>query len=128
MPDAIVLLRNDHKDVERLFKQYEKLGDKAFVSKRTVVDQIIEALSTHASIEEQHFYPAVRAQSLELNDFNPRATVLIESVRHHVEEEETEVFPAVRDAMGRKALQELGAALQQAKLTERVKRGLFGRK
>jgi hemerythrin superfamily protein len=143
MPDAIVLLKNDHKDVEKLFKQYEKLGDSAYVSKRKLVDQIIEKLSVHAAIEEQHFYPAVRTASEDLEDtvlegleehhvvkwtlseltdlpptderFHPKVTVLIESVRHHVAEEEEDLFPEVRQALGRKALVELGDVLEQAK-------------
>jgi hemerythrin superfamily protein len=145
VPDAIVLLKADHKEVEKLFKQFEKLGDRATVSKRKVVDQLIEALSAHASIEEQHFYPAVREhvpdvegdvlEGLEehhvvkwtlneLKDLDPsherfdaKVTVLIESVRHHVQEEEDELFPAVREAMGRKQLQALGDVLVQAKST-----------
>lgn len=148
MPDAIVLLKTDHKEVEKLFKQYEKLGDRAFTSKRKVVDQIIEALSVHAAIEEQHFYPAVREKSPDIEDtvlegleehhivkwtlselqdldpeherFDAKVTVLIESVRHHVEEEESDMFPAVREAMGRKALQELGTVLEMAKSTAPV--------
>ena len=144
MPDAIVLLKNDHKTVEKLFKQYEKLGDKAYTQKRQVVDQIITELSIHAAIEEQYFYPAVRKEAEEIQDvvlegleehhivkwtlseladlspeeerFDPKVKVLIESVRHHVEEEEDEMFPKVREAMGRKALQELGDTLEQGKL------------
>ncbi|MCU1623199.1 MAG: hypothetical protein JWL79_2044 [Frankiales bacterium] len=143
MTDAIVLLKNDHKEVERLFKQFEKLGDGAHISKRKLVDQIIEALSVHAAIEEMHFYPAVRAavpdadaevlEGLEehhvvkwtlseLQDLDPqherfdaKVTVLMESVRHHVEEEEADMFPKVREAMGRKPLQELGEAMELAK-------------
>ena len=145
MPDAIVLLKNDHKEVEKLFKQFEKLGDDAHTTKRKVVDSIISALSVHAAIEEMYFYPAVREQNPDLEDdvlegleehhivkwtldelegldpkaerFDAKVTVLIESVRHHVEEEEGEMFPAVREAMGRKALQDLGATLEQAKAT-----------
>ena len=143
MPDAIVLLKNDHKEVERLFKQFEKLGDKAHKQRRDIVDQIIEKLSVHAAIEEQHFYPAVRKEAEEIQDvvlegleehhivkwtldelskmspeeerFTPKVKVLIESVRHHVEEEEGEMFPKVREAMGRKALVELGDTLERAK-------------
>lgn len=143
MTDAIVLLRNDHKDVERLFKQYEKLGERAFTTKRKIVDQIIEKLAVHAAIEEQQFYPAVRKQvdgaddevlegleehhivkwtlselqgmSPEDERFHAKVTVLIESVRHHVEEEEEDMFPKVREAMGRKALAELGEAMDAAR-------------
>jgi hemerythrin superfamily protein len=143
LPDAIVLLKNDHKTVEKLFKQFEKLGDDAHKTKREVVDKIIEELSVHAAIEEQHFYPTIREQApdvgddvlegleehhvvkwtlSELKDMSPQAerfdakvTVLIEMVRHHVEEEEGDMFPKVREAMGRKELQELGETMEKAK-------------
>jgi hemerythrin superfamily protein len=143
LPDAIVLLRNDHKTVEKLFKQFEKLGDNAHKTKRDVVDKIIEELSIHAAIEEQHFYPTIREKApdvadevlegleehhivkwtlSELEDMDPKAerfdakvTVLIESVRHHVEEEEADMFPKVRAALGRKELQELGETMEKSK-------------
>ena len=143
MPDAIVLLKNDHKTVEKLFKQFEKLGDNAHKTKRDVVDKIIEELSVHAAIEEQHFYPTIREKApdigddvlegleehhvvkwtlSELKDMSPQAerfqakvTVLIEMVRHHVEEEEGDMFPKVREAMGRKALVELYDTLEAAR-------------
>ncbi|MDP9020107.1 MAG: hemerythrin domain-containing protein [Actinomycetota bacterium] len=142
--DAITLLRNDHKTVERLFKQFEKAekaGDDD--TKGSVVDSIIEELSVHAAIEEQEFYPAVRAALPTVEDevlegleehhivkwtlselagmdpgderFDPKVTVLIESVRHHVEEEEGELFPQVRQALGRKRLGEIGDAMEELK-------------
>jgi hemerythrin superfamily protein len=141
--DAITLLRNDHKTVEQLFKRFEKAGDRAYVEKRQIVDRIIEELSIHAAIEEQVFYPVVRAtvpdtedvtlESLEehhivkwllseLEDLDPsherfdaKVTVLIENVRHHVEEEEGEFFPKVRRELGRTALADLGDAMADAK-------------
>ncbi len=142
--DAITLLRDDHKTVEQLFKRFEKAGERAYVEKRQIVDRIIEELSVHAAIEEQVFYPVARAtvsgaesvalESLEehhvvkwllseLVDLDPaherftaKATVLIESVRHHVKEEEAEFFPLVRASLGRSALSDLGAALTEAKV------------
>ena len=51
--DAITLLRSDHTTVEQLFKRFEKVGDRAYVEKRQIVDRIIEELSMHAAIEEQ---------------------------------------------------------------------------
>ena len=59
--DAITLLKDDHKTVEQLFKRFEKAGDRAYVEKRDIVDRFTEALSIHAAIEEQLFYPVVRA-------------------------------------------------------------------
>jgi hemerythrin superfamily protein len=143
--DAITLLKDDHRSVEKLFKRFEQAGDRAFVEKRTVVDRIIEELSVHAAVEEQLFYPVTRAtvpavedlalESLEEHHivkwvlselegmdphderFDAKVTVLIENVRHHVQEEEDEYFPAVRDELGRKALTELGDALAAAKET-----------
>lgn len=141
--DAITLLKNDHRDVEKLFKRFERAGDRAFVEKREVVDRIIEELSRHAVIEEQLFYPVTRAtvpdtedlalESLEEHHlvkivldelekldpqderFDAKVTVLIENVRHHVEEEEQDYFPKVRDELGRKALGDLGDAMEEAR-------------
>ena len=143
--DAITLLKDDHRSVEKLFKRFEDAGDRAFVEKRKVVDRIIEELSVHAAIEEQLFYPVTRAtvpavednalESLEEHHivkwvlselegmdaederFDAKVTVLIENVRHHVDEEESEYFPEVRSALGRKALGELGDAMATAKET-----------
>lgn len=141
--DAITLLRNDHKSVETLFKQYEKTGATAHVSRRKVVDRIIEELSVHAAIEEQLFYPVVRATVPGVEDmtlealeehhivkwvldelvdldpaherFNAKVAVLIENVRHHVKEEEQDLFPHVRSELGRTMLRDLGDAMVEAK-------------
>lgn len=143
--DAITLLKEDHRNVERLFKRFEKAGDRAFAEKRKIVDKIIEELSVHAVIEEQVFYPATREtvpgvedvvlESLEEHHivewvlsevehlssederFVAKVTVLMENVRHHVKEEESEYFPKVRDELGRSALAELGDAMEAAKKT-----------
>jgi hemerythrin superfamily protein len=143
--DAITLLKDDHQRVEKLFKRFEAAGDRAYAEKRQVVDKIIEELSVHAAIEEQLFYPVTKAtvppvedvvlESLEEHHvvkillaeiqhmdpqherFDAKVTVLIENVRHHVEEEEGEYFPKVRDALGRNALGELGDAMEAAKAT-----------
>ena len=139
--DAIVMLRADHKEVEALFKRLEKddLG---------VVPDICAALTQHAFIEEQVFYPAVREDvegalddvleaveehhlvktlvgeltALEPSDetYKAKATVLMELVRHHVEEEEGEMFPEVRQALGRKRLTEIGEQMESAKASVAV--------
>ncbi len=141
--DAITLLKEDHRTVEQLFKRFEQAGDRAHVQKRQIVDRIIEELSVHAAIEEQVFYPVARTtvpdtedialESLEehhvvkwlleeLVDMDPaqerfdaKVTVLIENVRHHVEEEENEFFPMVRKALGRNELADLGETLADEK-------------
>jgi hemerythrin-like domain-containing protein len=142
-PDGLALLKDDHQEVERLFKSFEKLGPGAHKSRQQTVDKVIEALSRHAAIEEQVFYPYVRRivpdvtsdvlEALEehhivkwtlseLEDMDPgderfgaKMAVLMESVRHHVKEEETELFPQVRKALSRDQLEELGVSLAAAK-------------
>src|SRR5690242_16778437 len=57
--DAIAVLKEDHRDVERLFKRFEKAGGTAHRTKEQLVSAMIEALSRHAAIEELVFYPAV---------------------------------------------------------------------
>jgi hemerythrin-like domain-containing protein len=139
----VALLKKDHDEVEQLFKTFESLGEGASKRRRQTVDKMIEALSRHAAIEEQVFYPQVRRsipdatpdvlEALEehhivkwtlseLKDMEPtderfgaKVMVLMESVRHHVKEEETELFPKVRKALGRDELQDLGTSLAAAK-------------
>ncbi|MGW6486792.1 hemerythrin domain-containing protein [Streptomyces sp. NPDC055056] len=141
--DGIVLLKDDHKTVEKLFKQFEKAGENAHAEKRKIADQVIEELTTHTFIEEKIFYPAAREAAPDTKDhvlesveehhvvlwmlselksldaaderFDAKMTVLIENVRHHVEEEEKEWFPDVRKAMGRNRLTELGEQMEKAK-------------
>jgi hemerythrin-like domain-containing protein len=138
-------LKRDHRDVEQLFKTFEGLGSGALKRRRAVVDKMIAALSRHAAIEELMFYPRVRREVAEAEDvvlesleehhivkwtlseledlpadderFTAKVTVLIESVRHHVKEEEQELFPKVRKALGRKELAELGDELAAAEKT-----------
>jgi iron-sulfur cluster repair protein YtfE (RIC family) len=142
--DAITLLKDDHKAVEKLFKEFENAGVGAVEARRKLVDQMIEELTTHAYIEETVFYPAARKGAPDTTDhvlasveehhvvvwmlselggmdpaderFTPaKVTVLIENVRHHVEEEEQAWFPLVGKAMGRKILQQIGEELVDAK-------------
>ncbi|MFJ7905185.1 hemerythrin domain-containing protein [Streptomyces sp. NPDC096198] len=141
--DAIVLLREDHKAVEKLFKRFEKTGDDDLGGRRAIADEVLQELTVHAWIEEQIFYPAAREAApdtidhilesieehhavvwmlSELKDMDPsderfkaKMSVLMENVRHHVEEEEQDWFPDVRKAMGRNRLTELGEQLEAEK-------------
>jgi hemerythrin-like domain-containing protein len=137
--DAIVLLKNDHKEIRKVFNDFEKAGPEAHATKGRLADRMIELLTVHTYLENEVMYPRVREALPELEDdvlesyeehhvadvlvtelasmrpederFTAKVTVLIESVRHHIDEEEQDWFPKVRQAMGRKALQELGAEM-----------------
>lgn len=149
--DAIALLTRDHREVEQLFKQFEKLTDRAQKSKEKIVQKIIRELAIHSAIEEMLFYPAVRTAALKANTralkeaadavlesleehhvvkwtlaelekmdasaerFEAKVTVLMESVRHHVEEEQTELFPKARRLLGKEVLEQLGQRMEKAK-------------
>jgi len=141
--DAIALLVKDHESVEKLFEKFEQTGPRAMRARRTLADRIVQELSVHAAIEEQILYPAIRETLPEVEDdvlealeehhvakwvlseidamsadherFEAKVTVLIESVRHHVEEEEEELFPKVRKAFSAEQLEQIGEALADAK-------------
>jgi hemerythrin superfamily protein len=134
--DAIKLLKDDHKKVKGYFKQYEGLEDDA--EKQALADKICLALTVHAQIEEEIYYPAAREaiddddqldeaevehasakqliaeiQAMKAGDrlFDAKVTVLGEYIEHHVEEEEKEMFPESRDSdLDLKALGEQLAA------------------
>jgi hemerythrin-like domain-containing protein len=143
--DAIKLIKEDHKTVEGIFKQFEQAGSKAYKTKRRLADRAIKELSVHAAIEERVLYPAMKKLGGEFQEMLEEAHVehaeakkalramvglsgddplldakmsaLIGGVRHHVKEEETEMLPKFRKAMSRAALADLGERLQQAKRT-----------
>jgi hypothetical protein len=58
--DTITMLKQDHRNEQALFTRFERAGDRAYATKRTLVDNMIEELSKHAAIEEQLFYPTTR--------------------------------------------------------------------
>jgi hemerythrin superfamily protein len=136
-PDAIELLKQDHDEVEAMFKEYEDLKDGGRPSeKEDLAQRICDALTVHATIEEEIFYPTVRRERGETGDlvdearvehqslkdiigrlqaappsdplYDAGVKVLSEYVKHHVREEENELFPKVRrldldlDALGGK--------------------------
>jgi hemerythrin-like domain-containing protein len=122
--DAIVLLKKDHKEIRKVFADFENAGKDAHKTKGKIVHRIIELLTVHTYIEnesyEEHHVADVLVMELygmapDAARFDAKTTVLIENVRHHIEEEEDEWFPKVRDGLGRKALQEIGEELLAAK-------------
>ena len=143
--DAIVLLKKDHKEILKTFRDFENAGENALKTKGKLVDKIIELLTVHTYIENEVMYPRVRELLPDLEDdvdesyeehhvadvlvmelaamdpdaerFVPKMTVLIENVKHHMEEEEQEWFPKVREGLGRKQLQQLGEEMVERKRT-----------
>jgi hypothetical protein len=123
--DAIALLIDDHKKVKKLFKDFEKVKEGNVEEKVALVQQTLAELKVHTTIEEEIFYPAVRAviddddlmneaevehdsakdligqiESMEPEDpmYDARFSVLGEYVNHHVEEEQEEMFAKVKKA------------------------------
>ena len=121
--DAIALLKEDHRAVEKLFKDFE--GAKGDGRKERLARQICLQLTVHTKIEEEIFYPAcegkieedllkeayvehdsaklliaeIEAGSGQSDDFfDAKVQVLSEQIEHHVKEEEGELFPQVRKA------------------------------
>jgi hemerythrin superfamily protein len=141
--DAIVLLKADHKEIRRLFRTFQGAGDKATKTKASLAKQIISTLTVHTYIENEVMYPEVRALLPELEEsvlegyeehhvtdvlctelagltpkserFNAKAHVLMETVTHHIDEEEKAWFPQVRAGLGRRKLQEIGDKLQETR-------------
>ena len=141
-PLALELLMADHRKVEDLFEQYEQEKDSDEGTRREIAQQICAELTIHAQVEEELFYPWLREQ-LEDDDmemleeaqvehntakdliaqiegatdidevYNAKVKVLSEYIKHHVQEEENEIFPEVRDQQ--EELDELGQELSARK-------------
>ena len=138
------LLKKDHDKVRALFKEYESAGERAHQSKRRLVETISQELAVHAKLEEELFYPvvkAVRAKEakdtvseaieeheivkrllLELAELGPedeqydaKVKVLQENVEHHAKEEEREMFPVAEDHLSDDELMELATELESRK-------------
>ncbi len=138
-PNAITMLREDHKKVAGLFEDYEKA--RSVNVKRRLVEQICLELTVHAQLEEEIFYPAfkqaagdkelvpeakvehdsvknliaqVQGKEPDGEDFDAKVKVMGEFVKHHVKEEQNEMFPKAREA-GRD-LAERGRQMAERKL------------
>jgi hemerythrin-like domain-containing protein len=139
--EAIAMLTADHQKVRDLFAQYEATSHKA--AKWTIAEAVCRELERHAALEEQVFYPAVEVDADmqgkvlveasfeahqivknligELRDMRPETVGfeakfhrLIRHVEHHVEEEETALFPLAEQHLANR-LDEVAADLQELK-------------
>ncbi|HEY1586991.1 MAG TPA: hemerythrin domain-containing protein, partial [Polyangia bacterium] len=129
--DAIELLETQHRDIDALFARLEKGGGRA---QQQIFDDLADLLAMHASIEELHFYPAVKTAdtdnnvehsseehldikrklslcmgtSLDSEKFGERLRALEDEVQHHVADERRELFPKVRKLFDGDQLEALG--------------------
>jgi hemerythrin superfamily protein len=137
--NAVDLLRKDHEQVKTLFRDFARASENS--EKERIVRQAIRSLDLHAAIEESVFYPAVREDSPDAKDrldesleehhvvegliaelrkmaatdkrYAAKFRVLAENVKHHIQEEEAELFARART--GKLDLMELGRKLERAK-------------
>jgi hemerythrin superfamily protein len=137
-PDAIALLKEDHKKVKGLFADLEKSSMRGGPRAQKLVAQIDKELTIHTTIEEEIFYPAfrdavrskddkkmyyeakeehhvvklvmpeVKEGGMAVEEFAAKCKVLKELVEHHADEEEKEMFPEARKVLSRPELQDLG--------------------
>jgi hemerythrin superfamily protein len=142
--DALELLTADHNRVRGLFARFKKAEESDDTATATeVAAKIVEELTVHTTIEEEIFYPAITGCSEEIKDvveegwqehlvakkiidelgqcetasdsWMAKVKVLIESVEHHAEEEEKEMFPKVRSAVTDEVRTDLGMQLTERK-------------
>ncbi len=134
--NAIDLLKKQHGETKRLFEQLERAKDAS--RKQSLFDELADAIAMHATIEEKHFYPAAKTaateeilrESLEEHlgakrliadllecepddeQFDAKIQVLREQVEHHIEEEESELFPKVKNLLSPDELEDLGVVME----------------
>jgi hemerythrin superfamily protein len=141
--DAIVVLREDHRRVRKLFREFEAAGEQRRGRRGPIVRQILSELTAHTYVENEVMYPRVRSLLPNLEQdvlesyeehhvadilcaelavmdpgderFDAKVTVLIENVTHHMDEEEKDWFPQVRAGLGRTRLREIGEEVIAAK-------------
>ena len=142
--DAITLLTADHNRVRGLFSRFKTAEENDNTEAMLeVADKIVEELTVHTTIEEEIFYPAIEDASEEVHklvnegleehavakrlieelidveaggeDWVAKLTVIIESVEHHAEEEEKEMFPGIRKNLAKDKLEALAVKLDERK-------------
>ncbi len=140
MAGVITLIKDDHKELEAVFKKLENAEPS---ERKALLRQVAELLIPHSKAEEKVVYPAIKAAAPdeasdvddglaehhhveetlnELMESDPQApgvdgliAAMIGEVRHHVEEEEQEILPKFSDAASSQQLSELGERFTDAK-------------
>ena len=136
---ALELLKQQHEEVSKLFKKYEKLADHDDEERQELFEQIADRLGAHAKIEELYFYPAMKKDDTEDDlreaveehlvvkrliadlismdaadeEFDAKMKVLQENVEHHVEEEEKDLFKSARKLLSKEQLEDLGVQMEE---------------
>lgn len=141
--DAIEFIIEDHDRFRDALNRYEELGDEQTDEKRVLIDDLIERCVRHGVMEERVFYPFVMDQVPDLEDdvreeieehhvlevvmaelqdvaadhpqFDAKVEVFAENLLHHLEEEEEELFPRLRDELSSEVLSELTDDLRAAR-------------
>ena len=149
--NALDLLKEDHDRVDKLFQKVEATEEGEHME---LFEQINSELEVHTHIEETIFYPAMKeegdeelqklvsegveehrqakmflreldALKSEGERFEAKLKVLMEDIKHHVQEEEGQMFPMIREQIDEQKLQELGQQLEKEK--NKVKRSSSAR-
>ena len=132
------MLKDEHDQVKELFERFEQETAEKPAAGKATADEVCMELTRHAEMEEKLIYPALKGEDedifyeaqeehhvakvliAEIEAMKPdpvwraKVTVLAESVRHHIEEEETEGFPELKN-LGAPKLDELGKQWEQMK-------------
>lgn len=140
--NAFELLKEDHKRVSAIFEKLEPTTERALKTREELFTKLKNELDIHTQIEEQIVYPVLKQEEetrditlegieehrvvktllkemealpVDTEEWTAKLTVLKESVEHHVEEEEGDMFPKARKALSKEQIEELGARIEAAK-------------
>jgi len=139
--NAVQILIEDNNEIKEFFSQFEEAGERAYKTKQAIAEKTIEEIKAHSQLEEQIYYPAVlkksgkeiqelilegleehrvadflieRIQATQPEDetFDAKYKVLTEYLKHHLKEEEKELFPESKKILGIEELNRLGVQME----------------